>query len=176
MIDWVDKPERPRDEITCEWCSNDRGGAPGNENIMTDGTVLCDYCHVDWIEAGKLTWQQWLVRWLFWSWFPERWFWWCYGPVNVWLLGREYRREHEKWPSWRWNDYQEHCPHCGNENMTEQAYDDLARAQAMGTECETCRCVTGGSPAHYEYGGSWWVVEVTCFRCGHKYEQEDSSV
>lgn len=31
----------------CERCKGQRGGVPGNENVMPDGTLLCDYCHAD---------------------------------------------------------------------------------------------------------------------------------
>jgi hypothetical protein len=30
----------------CERCHGERGGVPGNENIV-NGVVLCDYCHAD---------------------------------------------------------------------------------------------------------------------------------
>lgn len=36
----------------CEVCDGKRGGALGNENIV-DGTVMCDYCHADHIQAKK---------------------------------------------------------------------------------------------------------------------------
>jgi hypothetical protein len=103
-----------------------------------------------------------------------KWFWWCWGPVNVWRIAREYKKDavHK---SWGWNDHVEHCPRCGRYDMTEHAYEDLRWAQEENYESKLCRCVDGGSPAHYEYGGSWWVMEITCDRCGHKYEHSDSS-
>lgn len=30
----------------CERCHGERGGVPGNENVV-NGVVLCDYCHAD---------------------------------------------------------------------------------------------------------------------------------
>jgi len=31
----------------CEMCLGTRGGVPGNENVLRDGRVICDYCHAD---------------------------------------------------------------------------------------------------------------------------------
>ena len=31
----------------CEMCMGTRGGVPGNENVLRDGRVICDYCHAD---------------------------------------------------------------------------------------------------------------------------------
>ncbi|AFU86738.1 hypothetical protein D869_gp176 [Caulobacter phage CcrRogue] len=36
----------------CEVCNGSRGGVPGNENVV-DGKVVCDYCHVDIMDARK---------------------------------------------------------------------------------------------------------------------------
>ncbi|AXQ68451.1 hypothetical protein HOT99_gp166 [Caulobacter phage CcrBL10] len=36
----------------CEVCNGARGGVPGNENVV-DGKVVCDYCHVDIMDARK---------------------------------------------------------------------------------------------------------------------------
>jgi hypothetical protein len=35
-------------KCACEVCGGDRGGVPGNENIV-GGVVMCDYCHADHI-------------------------------------------------------------------------------------------------------------------------------
>lgn len=44
---WCGRPGRCRHQRDrCEACSGERGGVPGNENIV-DGKVLCDYCHAD---------------------------------------------------------------------------------------------------------------------------------
>lgn len=40
----------------CKICNGDRGGVPGNENVV-DCVVMCDYCHADQMrfkEIGKV--------------------------------------------------------------------------------------------------------------------------
>lgn len=47
----AERAARPKDG--CEICKGEKGGTPGNENIIND-QVVCDYCHADMIEArGK---------------------------------------------------------------------------------------------------------------------------
>lgn len=47
----AERAARPKDG--CEICKGEKGGTPGNENIINDQEV-CDYCHADMIEArGK---------------------------------------------------------------------------------------------------------------------------
>lgn len=36
----------------CQICHGERGGVPGNENIV-DGIVMCDYCHADTLPDPK---------------------------------------------------------------------------------------------------------------------------
>ncbi len=36
----------------CEICKGERGGIPGNENIVK-GTIICDYCHADYLKDRK---------------------------------------------------------------------------------------------------------------------------
>jgi len=47
---------RKRDESPklddCSRCHGTRGGVPGNENRMPDGSLLCDYCHADDLMRG----------------------------------------------------------------------------------------------------------------------------
>lgn len=31
----------------CQCCLGEKGGVPGNENVLADGTILCDYCTVE---------------------------------------------------------------------------------------------------------------------------------
>ena len=40
---WMPQPAPPTDN--CEICGGSQGGVPGNENALSDGTVICDYCH-----------------------------------------------------------------------------------------------------------------------------------
>jgi hypothetical protein len=45
-----DEPEKDK----CEQCHGKKGGVPGNENVMEDGTILCDYCTVErWAKEQK---------------------------------------------------------------------------------------------------------------------------
>lgn len=37
----------PRPLDSCSRCHGAKGGVPGNENRMEDGTLLCDYCHAE---------------------------------------------------------------------------------------------------------------------------------
>ncbi|WP_156480918.1 hypothetical protein [Variovorax sp. PAMC 28711] len=37
----------------CKICNGDRGGVPGNENVI-DCVVMCDYCHADQMEFKAL--------------------------------------------------------------------------------------------------------------------------
>jgi hypothetical protein len=54
------KEDRERDN--CEICGGEKGGVPGNENIV-DGVRMCDYCHATLLQqAGKLEEIQGLVR------------------------------------------------------------------------------------------------------------------
>lgn len=34
----------------CQMCEGERGGVPGNENIV-NGVVMCDFCHADVLRA-----------------------------------------------------------------------------------------------------------------------------
>lgn len=36
----------PEEKDNCEVCRGDKGGTPGNENII-NGWIACDYCHAD---------------------------------------------------------------------------------------------------------------------------------
>jgi hypothetical protein len=54
-----DHPARPSYSIraitvrdNCSVCRGERGGVPGNENRI-DGTVMCDYCSVDYVKKMK---------------------------------------------------------------------------------------------------------------------------
>lgn len=40
-----DEP-KARERDACEVCHGERGGVPGNENIV-EGVTCCDYCHAD---------------------------------------------------------------------------------------------------------------------------------
>lgn len=42
---WTRSLMEPLDD--CEKCQGARGGVLGNENIMPDGRILCDYCTVE---------------------------------------------------------------------------------------------------------------------------------
>lgn len=46
----AERAARPKDG--CEICKGEKGGTPGNENII-NGQVVCDYCHADMIEARE---------------------------------------------------------------------------------------------------------------------------
>lgn len=35
----------------CERCKGEKGGTPGNENII-DGQIVCDYCHAEMMDDG----------------------------------------------------------------------------------------------------------------------------
>lgn len=45
LLELIWKLIHPRDK--CQICYGSRGGVYGNENILPDGTVICDYCHAD---------------------------------------------------------------------------------------------------------------------------------
>ncbi len=106
-----------------------------------------------------------------------RWLWWLFGPVNLWLREREYRRAMSDFPTWRWNDHLEHCPRCGRDNMTEHAYESLQWCEEDGGTPSAKIVFSGHHGGYCECGGrgSSWTAEITCDRCGHVYDHEDSS-
>lgn len=37
----------------CSKCKGSKGGLPGNENVLEDGTVVCDYCHKEQLSCEQ---------------------------------------------------------------------------------------------------------------------------